>query len=183
MKKIKGTLIKHLGFEPIKQGDFIYHEGPLLSHFVDKNNLSDNYLYRWVDFNDDSHRWLIFRLSDTDLSAFFKGQSSLRQLISKNSFVYLLDLDAQLNKIQILLVSSNDLPDAYLPQINSFFDEEQYENHALTIKNNLLKKQYEAQTYEKILQEVAQLQAQQSKTYSLLETIMGRPLNTADSTS
>ena len=179
MKKIKGTIIKHLGFEPIKQGDFIYHEGPLLSHFVDKNNLSDNYLYRWVDFNDDSHRWLIFRLSDGDLSAFFKRQSSLRQLISKNSFVYLLDLDAQLNKIQILLVSSNDLPDAYLPQINSFFDEEQYENHALTIKDNLLKKQYEAQTYEKILQEVAQLKAQPSKTYSLLETIIGRPLNTA----
>ena len=127
MKKIKGTLIKHLGFEPVKQGDFIYHEGPLLSHFVDKNNPSDNYLYRWVDFNDDSHRWLISRLSDGDLSAFFKRQSSLRQLISKNSFVYLLDLDAQLNKIQILLVSSNDLPDAYLPQINSFFDEEQYE--------------------------------------------------------
>ena len=41
MKKIKGTIIKHLGFEPIKQGDFIYHEGPLLSHFVDKNNPSD----------------------------------------------------------------------------------------------------------------------------------------------
>lgn len=177
MKEVKGIHIKHLGFDPLKQGDFIYHEGPLLSHFVDKNNTSDNYFYRWVDYDDNCNRWLIFRLSDEDLIAFFKMQLSLNQLISKNSFTYLLDLDAHLNKVQILLVSMSDLPEAYLPQNNSFFNEEQYENHALTVRDNLLKKQYEVQTFEKILQEVAQLKEQQSKTYSLLENIMGRQLN------
>ncbi len=177
MKKIKGIKIKHLGFDPVKQGDFIYHEGPLLSHFVDKNNPSDNYFYRWVDYDDNSNRWLIFRLSDEDLASFFKIQSSLKQLISKNSFTYLLDLDAQLNKVQILLVSMSDLPNAYLPQDNSFFDEEQYENHALSVKTSLLRKEFEVRTYEKILQEVALLKEQQSKTFSLLENIMGRQLN------
>ena len=54
-------------------------------------------------------------------------------------------------------------------------------NHALAVKDNLLKKQYEAHTYEKILQEVALLKEQQSKTYSLLENIMSRPFNTVDS--
>jgi hypothetical protein len=177
MKKIKGIQIKHLGFDPIKQGDFIYHEGPLLSHFVDKNNPSDNYFYRWVDYDDNTNRWLIFRLSDDDLAVFFKNQLNLKQLISKNSFTYLLDLDAQLNKVQILLVSLGDLPSVYLPQDNSYFDEEQYENHALSVKNNLLRKEYEILTYEKILQEVALLKEQQSKTYSLLENIMGRQFN------
>lgn len=90
MKKVKGIHIEHLGFDPIKQGDFIYHEGPLLSHFP---------------------------------------------------------------------------------------FEEQYENHALTVRDNLLQKQYENQTFEKILQEVAQIKEQQSKTYSLLENIMGKQLN------
>ena len=91
--------------------------------------------------------------------------------------MYLLDLDAQLNKTQILLVSLNDLPDAYLPQSTSFFNEEQYENHALTVRDNVLQKQYENQTFEKILQEVAQIKEQQSKTYSLLENIIGKQLN------
>ena len=177
MKKVKGTHIKHLGFDPLKQGDFIYHESPLLSHFVDRNNPSDNYLYRWVDFSDSSNRWLIFRLSNDDFKAFFKNQVSLKDIISKNSFLYLLDLDAQLNTIQILLVALNDLPETYLPQNNSFFNEEQYENHALAVRDNLLKKQYESQVFEKILQEVAQLKEQQSKTYSLLENIIGRQLN------
>lgn len=148
-----------------------------MSHFVDKNNTADNYFYRWVDFSDDNNRWLIFRLSNEDLIAFFKKQLGLRQLISKNSFMYLLDLDAQLNKTQILLVSLNDLPDAYLPQSTSFFNEEQYENHALTVRDNVLQKQYENQTFEKILQEVAQIKEQQSKTYSLLENIIGKQLN------
>ncbi len=177
MKKVKGININHLGFDPLKQGDFIYHEGSLLSHFVDRNNVSDNYFYRWVDYDDDSNRWLIFRLSDTDLTAFFKRQLSLKQLVSTNSFTYLLDLDAQLNKVQILLVSMSDLPDTYLPQENSFFNEEQYENHALAVKDNLLRKQHEVRTFDKILQEVAILKEQQSKTYSLLENIMGRQLN------
>ena len=71
----------------------------------------------------------------------------------------------------------SDLPDEYLPQNTSFFNEEQYENHALAVRDNLLKKQYEVQTFEKILKEVAQLKEQQSKTYSLLENIIGRSLN------
>ena len=91
--------------------------------------------------------------------------------------MYLLDLGADLNKIQILLVAISDLPDTYLPQNNSFFNEEQYENHALTVRDNLLKKQYEIQTFEKILQEVAQLKEQQSKTFSLLENMIGRQFN------
>ena len=177
MKKVKGIQIKHLDFDPVKQGDFIYHEGPLLSHFVDKNNPSDNYFYRWVDYNDESNRWLIFRISNDDLKLFFKNQVSIKELISKHSFMYLLDLGADLNKIQILLVAISDLPDTYLPQNNSFFNEEQYENHALTVRDNLLKKQYEIQTFEKILQEVAQLKEQQSKTFSLLENMIGRQFN------
>jgi hypothetical protein len=28
MNKIKGISIPHLGFDPLKQGDFLYHEGP-----------------------------------------------------------------------------------------------------------------------------------------------------------
>jgi hypothetical protein len=178
MNKIKGISIPHLGFDPLKQGDFLYHEGPLLSHFIDRNNPSDNYFYRWVDFDDTVNRWLIFRLSEEDLLLFFNKKNALRDLIKQNAFVHILDLDKDLNRVQILLVSINDLPNEYLPSQNAFFDENQYENHALYVRNNLLNKKGEIQDFYSLLsKEIAQLKEQQSKTYSLLETLSGLRLN------
>ena len=120
MKEVKGLNINHLGFNPMKLGDFIYYEGPLLSHFIDRNKPEDNYLYRWVDFDDDAHRWLIFKVSEKELFSFFNTEISLRQLIENNNFVTLLDLDDDLNKVQILIAPTQGLPDTYLPIQQSF---------------------------------------------------------------
>ena len=177
MQIIKGISIPHLGFDPSKQGDFLYHEGPLLSHFIDRNNPSDNYFYRWVDYNDLANRWLIFRLSEEDLLVFFNKKASLQQLVKKNAFIHILDLDKDLNKIQILVVSINDLPKEYLPSSDAFFEEEQYENHALFVKNSLLHRKIETQSYETLFREIALLKEQQSKTYSLLERLSGLRIN------
>ena len=141
MKDVEGLNKNHIDFEPIKMGDFLYYEGPLLSHFIDKNKPNDHYFFRWVDFDDDCHRWLIFKSSEKDIVNFFNKTISLLELITRNSTVLLIDLDDELNKKQILSTTTSKLPATYLPSINSFFKEEQYHTYALKLKNKLAKKE------------------------------------------
>jgi hypothetical protein len=182
MKKVKGLTIHHLGFTPLKLGDFLYYEGPLLSHFIDKNKPEDNYLYRWVDFNDDSHRWLISKFSEKDLLAFFNGEISLNALIKLNNFVTLLDLDGELNKVQIQIIPTSDLPDTYLPIEDSFFKEDYYYKYAVQLKQTLMQK-HQALIEEKailktLLEEVQSIKLQQTKTNGVL-TVLAHNFNIA----
>lgn len=178
MKEVKGLNINHLGFNPLKLGDFIYYEGPLLSHFIDRNKPEDNYFYRWVDFDDNAHRWLIFKVSEKDLLAFFSGEYSLRQMIENNNFVTLLDLDDDLNKIQILITPLHGLPNNYLPTEQSFFKEELYNNYATQFKQTLIQKQQDNSILMKLLDRVRLLEEQQIKTYNLLTNVINTPLRT-----
>jgi hypothetical protein len=74
MNKLSSIEIDKLDFIPIKQGDLLYHEGPLLSVF--KDALSDNfYLYKWSDCDDKAHRWLVFKVSSKGLKSFFDGHA------------------------------------------------------------------------------------------------------------
>jgi hypothetical protein len=70
MNNIKGLTISHLGFQPFKMGDFLYYQGPLLSHFIDKNNPTDHYFYRWVEADDNCNRWLVFNSTEKDITNF-----------------------------------------------------------------------------------------------------------------
>lgn len=178
MKEVKGLNINHLGFNPIKLGDFIYYEGPLLSHFIDRNKPEDNYFYRWVDFDDNTHRWLISKFSEKDILAFFNKEISLRQLIETNNFVTLLDLDDELNKAQILIVQTHSLPDTYLPSEQSFFKEEHYHIYASQLKQTLIQKQQDNSILMKLLDRVRLLEEQQTKTYNLLANVINTPLRT-----
>jgi hypothetical protein len=169
MKKVKGLNINHLGFTPVKLGDFLYYEGPLLSHFTDRDKPDDHYFYRWVDNDDDTNRWLISKFTERDLVSFFKGDLSLRQLITNNVYVILLDLDDHLNKNQILLMPTSDLPDNYLPIQQSFFEEKYYQTYAVRLKQQLLQKQQEQSLLTKLWERVVVLEEQQRKTLQLLK--------------
>lgn len=182
MKDVEGFKINHIDFQPIKMGDFLYYEGPLLSHFIDKNNPNDHYFFRWVDFDDDCHRWLIFKSSEKDIVNFFNKTISLWQLITKNSTVLLVDLDDELNKKQILVTITSKLPETYLPSVNSFYKEEQYHPYALELKNQFAKKESEQNILIELLRKVHSLDEQQKKTYKLLNEML-YILNEQDSTS
>lgn len=172
MKDIEGLRINHIDFQPIKMGDFLYYEGPLLSHFIDKNNPTDHYFFRWVDFNDDCHRWLIFKSSEKDIVNFLNKTISLWQLITKNSTVLLIDLDDELNKKQILITTTSKLPETYLPSVNSFFKEEQYHAYALELKNQFAKKESEQNMLIELLRKVHSLEEQQKKTNKLVNEMI-----------
>lgn len=178
MKDIKGLNIKDLGFNPIKLGDFLYYEGPLLSHFIDKNKPEDNYLYSWVDFNEAAHRWLISKSTEKDLLSFFNGEISMLALVKSNIFVTLLDLDNELNKVNIQIVPTSELPDNYLPIEDSFFKEEFYHIYALELKQTLLEKQKvtieEQSLLKMLLQEVQSIKIQQTKTNGVLSVLVNK---------
>ncbi len=68
MEKIEGLKLDKF---PIKLNfliDLFYFEGALLSLF--KNDNDDNYLYYWFDVDENYNRWLIFRLSKSDLKSY-----------------------------------------------------------------------------------------------------------------
>ena len=59
MKTIKGLPTIFNPKRLNKVSDLIYFDGPFLSHFVSERG--DNYLYYWVDTDDEYNRWLIIR--------------------------------------------------------------------------------------------------------------------------
>ncbi len=52
--------LANLGFQPVKQGDLLYQEGPLLSHFTAKESIHEHYLYSWVDDDEKSQSLVNF---------------------------------------------------------------------------------------------------------------------------
>jgi hypothetical protein len=136
MKRLLGVKINKLDFIPIKQGDLLYHESPLLSVF--KDALSDNfYFYKWSDCDDKAHRWLVFKVSVKHLKAFFDKQISIRQLILEQPFSYFLDLDTHLEPANIALVVVSNMPKSYLPEQDSYFDSADFEDYALVLQKEL----------------------------------------------
>lgn len=136
MKRLSGVKIHKLDFLPIKQGDLLYHEGPLLSVF--KDAFSDNfYFYKWSDCNDKAHRWLVFKVSIESLKSFFDKQISLKHLILEQPFSYFLDLNNSLDPINIVIVSSPNIPKSYLPEEDSYYEINDFESYGLVLHQKI----------------------------------------------
>ena len=59
MKTINGFSINFDFSKLIKVADLIYYDGPLLSHYV--SNKGENYLFYWVDVDNEYNRWVVIR--------------------------------------------------------------------------------------------------------------------------
>ena len=137
MLNITSFEIKKIEANLEKIGDFIYHEGPLLSLYQDKNNDGNYYFYKWADCDDECNRWLIFLVTEDNLKRFLFEELSLRQLIAKNQFMYLVDLDNDFEQKKCLVVEMKNLPSNYLPSEDSFYGEEGYTKFAQYYKFNI----------------------------------------------
>jgi len=123
MEQIKGNqLDRFLPGNLTKTADLIYFDGPLLSHF--KNNDDDGYLYYWCDSDDDHNRWLVFRVTNRQLSRYLKKETSLRELIENpiDGFLYAVDIDDSLHYENVRMVYPHILPSAYLPAADSYYE-------------------------------------------------------------
>ncbi|MCY2687579.1 hypothetical protein [Salinimicrobium sp. TH3] len=123
MENLEGYKIPKFNLHLTKRGDIISFGGPLLSHFYDENGI--NYLMNWVDCDDNLNRWLLFTVEKFSLFEYFKKTKSLKSLIKDaNEIVYFLDLDSAIEPKHITITSKSSIPKVYLPDNESYFDEE-----------------------------------------------------------
>jgi hypothetical protein len=105
----------------IKVSDLIYFDGPLLSHYTSEKG--DNYLYYWVDVDDTYNRWLIIRTDIFSIQQYLDKKIPLHSIVSdpNDGFVYAVDIDSNADYHNIRAVKINNLPENYLPSLDSFY--------------------------------------------------------------
>ena len=137
METTKGHIVDQLPLKLRHIIDLIYFEGPLLSVF--KNESDDLYFYYWCDIDTDYNRWIIFRIIQQDLKEYLLGKISLSNLIVKpvDGFVYIVDIDDELNFHNVCIAKPSELPQSYVPKKDSLYDLET-EIEALSKKEKLL---------------------------------------------
>ncbi|WP_161889290.1 hypothetical protein [Pontibacter russatus] len=139
MENVQGYKLSGFPFENlVKVKDLLYYDGPLLSHFIDEVE-ETHYFYLWVDYNEEFNRWLIFRVDEYDLVEYLVGIEPLQGLIwkNKNEFLYIVDIDADVNYYNPTIVRASDLPNSYIPDEFSYFNSpipEIYESLLATLK-------------------------------------------------
>jgi hypothetical protein len=129
--------ITGLDFKLRKLGNLLYHEGPIETHYVNEND--EDYLLLWVDGDDEFNRWLLFKTTIPLLDDFFQKELTTLDLIHKNpdGFIYLIDIDDNLVHRRFYKLPVKKIPGDYLPSRASFFEELQFEDYALQLKNYL----------------------------------------------
>ncbi len=137
MKNLEKYKIPTLGKPLQYKGDLIYYEGSLLAHFTNVEDVNEHYFYKWCDVDEYCNRWVIIPVGIEQLVSFFKRGASLLELMQQPISAYLIDVDEGLNIVNTFICPINEIPYEYLPSHNSFFNEKQYEQYALTLKNSL----------------------------------------------
>ncbi|MDP3443701.1 MAG: hypothetical protein Q8T08_12650, partial [Ignavibacteria bacterium] len=84
----------------------------------------DNYLYYWVDVDVYCNRWVVFPVELSELNDYLNEKTTLYSLITSSLTGYVLNLDDKLETQSIHLIQISDLPDDYLPEINSIYNSE-----------------------------------------------------------
>ncbi len=119
-----------------KSGDFLYHEGPLLSHWV--NEKDEHYLMAWCDQDEIYNRWMVYKTTVTLLRKFFEEGYTLRDLILNNpdGFVFFVDIDNNIDWKRAFKVKTDCIGEGYLPGNASFFEDNGFEPYAYQLKSD-----------------------------------------------
>ena len=130
METLKGNLFTHQEFQDllIRVVDLVNIDGPLLTLYLHANK--HLYLFDWVDRNDTSNRWLIYRTTPILLNQFVKGEiSQLDLLMGGESAVLKADIDKDLTWNSCQIIEKKDLPNRYLPVKDFLFEKEYCSNY------------------------------------------------------
>jgi len=153
MQPIEGVMLNESGmiFAPgTKVADLLYHEGPLLSMYKQKDlpdasnfTISSSFYFcKWTDCDDECNRWLYVQVTPIDTALFFLKKTSLRDLLAKSPVLFLVDIDRQLSVSQIILTTARYLPPDYLPGGQAFFNETDYTTSAIAFSKKFLGDHY-----------------------------------------
>jgi hypothetical protein len=122
METPKGFKLDQFPLQLEHLADLIAFDGPLLSLF--ENHFGENYFYYWCDVDQHYNRWLIFRVNYEQLRSYLTQQISLHDLTQNpvDGLVYCVDIDNEVQYQNIYLLRPTNLPDAYIPEKNSYYD-------------------------------------------------------------
>lgn len=134
----------------IRIGDLINMDGPMLVLF--KSRMSDElYLFDWVDNNDKSNRWLIYRVDKGDLLKFIKNKQSYKNLFeNNNAIIYFADIDSS-NFSDYGIYKLKEIPEAYKPDRDVLFDSNDSKNLDKILKELNLDTELNEKEYNVIL--------------------------------
>ena len=108
----------------VRIGDLSYFEGPLISLFEELNS-GHLYLFDWVDRDENTNRWLIYRASPNYLLQFIHSRISHLELFQRRpeKEIYFADIDSS-NKLfsSYNSYSIEKLPESYIPNSDNFFE-------------------------------------------------------------
>lgn len=107
-------------------GDLINMDGPLLSLFRDKRN-NTLYFFDWTDNDELYNRWLVYKIDANTLSLYINKKIGYKEMFNTVRRYYVTDIkDGQYPPFDI--VNIDTLPNEYLPNTNSFFEESDSKN-------------------------------------------------------
>jgi hypothetical protein len=128
METIRGSQLSKFPLEPLNiVADLLYYDGPFLSLLELEHDSGESYyFYYWCNLDERYNRWLIFRVTQKQVTDYLTGKTSLRAIISHpiDHYYFLGDMDNDSEWQQLYLVMSADLPLSYWPKENSWFDRE-----------------------------------------------------------
>ena len=103
-------------------GDIINIDGPVLSLFQDKRD-KELYLFDWVDSDDTTNRWLIYKISAVLLHQFLLQRISYKSMfdsINTRDFYYTDIINSE--KVEYVIKKLEYFPKKYMPTKDAFFD-------------------------------------------------------------
>jgi hypothetical protein len=106
--------------------DFLYFDGPLISHFI--SDRSGDYLYVWCDCDERANRWMVFRVSDETIKRLEACESVpvlLDTIIPSaclDGFVYIVDVGSHGAIRLIRSVQLDKIPEDYKPRSGAVLD-------------------------------------------------------------
>ena len=125
METLKGISfdLGHLKKYLVRIVDLINIEGPLLTLF-ENFKTKELFLFDWVDSDELSNRWLIYRCEPEMILLFVDNKISHRDLfLHDQTQCYKVDIDVNLNWNNMETILKSDLPALYFPDRSIVFEE------------------------------------------------------------
>ena len=137
--------------------DVLYYEGPRIVHY--KDELNNDFIYQWVDEDECSNRWLIYRTTESAIIDYVTGIGTVQQMLPSD-LDYMVVLDMKYNHendkheiAQVLLIQTILLPEDYKPLPDAYYRlpvPDYYEN-VISDRKSLTQQQTEEQAQENVL--------------------------------
>jgi hypothetical protein len=110
--------------EQEKLFDIEWFEGPMLSLF--SNGKGELFIYKWVDVNQDSHTWLVFRTTHDLVAAYAQKVISEQALIllAPDKSWHLVNINPELKFSNKRTLTTENLTQTFLPKSPVFFKDE-----------------------------------------------------------